>query len=133
MKQDLAEIESIIRNRICSICSDRTTDADCGLAEPSHCALLRLLPEVARAIQSVHSDDIQPFIDAIRHNVCSICADQDADGDCENRQQVRCALDAYLVPVVEAIEEATGKSFEKKDLVLTGGSAPISVGPQIRL
>jgi hypothetical protein len=92
-----------------------------------------LLPEVARAIQSVQSNDIQPYIDAIRHNVCSICADQDADGDCENRQQVRCALDAYLVPVVEAIEEATGKSFEKKDLVLTGGSASISVGPQIRL
>ena len=132
MKLDLAEIEVIIRNRICGICSDRTVSGDCGLSEPASCALFRLFPEVARAIQSVHSDDIQPYIDAIRRNVCSICADQDAAGDCESRQQVRCALDAYLVPVVEAIEEATGRMFDKKNLGLSGG-APVGFGPQIRL
>jgi hypothetical protein len=133
VKQDLVEIEVIIRNRICGICSDRTASGDCGLSEPAHCALFRLFPEVARAIQSVHSDDIQPYIDAIRHNVCSICAEQDAAGDCESRQQVRCALDAYLLPVVEAIEEATGRMFDKKNLGLPGGSAPVVSGPQIRL
>ena len=35
-----------------------------------------------------------------------------ADGTCETRKQVQCALDAYLLLVVEAIEDtATGKRF----------------------
>ena len=69
-----------------------------------------------RQSSRVKSDDIQQYIDAIRHRVCSVCADQAGDGSCETRQQVRCALDAYLLLVVDAIEEATGKTFNKAGL-----------------
>ena len=81
--------------------------------DPSDCALFRLFPQVARAIQSVKCDDIRPYIDAIRQNVCSVCQDQEHDGTCETRRQVQCSLDAYLLLVVDAIEEATGKTFDK--------------------
>jgi len=116
----LVDLEAIIRNRICRICTDRTADGDCGLEEPAGCALFRLFPQVAEAIQTVHSDDITPYIEAIRRNVCSVCTEQAADGSCETRQQVQCALDAYLVPIVDAIEEATGKTFDKQGLQPSG-------------
>jgi hypothetical protein len=116
MGRSLVELESIVRNRICNVCTDRTAEGECGLAEPSSCALFRLFPQVAQAIESVNSDDIQQYIDAIRRNVCTVCADQASDGSCETRQEVRCALDAYLLLVVDAIEEATGKTFNKQGL-----------------
>jgi hypothetical protein len=121
MGQSLGELESIVRNKICKVCSERTVDGNCGLDAPVECALFRLFPEVARAIQSVSSDDIQPYLDAIRREVCTVCADHMKDGSCEPREQVRCSLDAYLLLVVEAIEEATGKTFNKQGLGVAGG------------
>jgi hypothetical protein len=129
MDRSLVELESIVRNRICSVCTDRTVDGQCGLEEPSRCALFRLFPQVAEAIQSVTSDDIQQYLDAIRRNVCSVCVDQASDASCETRQQVRCALDAYLLLVVDAVEEATGKTFDKRGL---GSEGTISIGPSPR-
>lgn len=127
MEHSLAQIEAIVRNRICKVCTERTVDGQCGLDQPSSCALFRLFPQVAQAIHSVNSPDICQYIDAIRQNVCTVCVDHAADGSCETRQQVQCALDAYLVPVVEAIEEATGKTFEKQSP--TSAGAPIRVRP----
>ena len=121
MDRPLVELESIVRNRICNVCTERTVEGQCGLEEPSSCALFRLFPQVAQAIQSVKSDDIQEYLDAIRANVCSVCVDHAADGSCETRQEVRCALDAYLLLVVDAIEEATGKTFNKGGLGAGGG------------
>jgi hypothetical protein len=114
MEQSLAQLEAVIRNRICKVCTERTVNGECGLEEPSGCALFRLFPEVARAIQSVESNDIREYIAAIRKSVCSVCAEQASDGSCETRQQVRCALDAYLLLVVDAIEEATSKIFDRR-------------------
>ncbi|HXB67351.1 MAG TPA: hypothetical protein VNY05_03865 [Candidatus Acidoferrales bacterium] len=116
MELSLLQLEAIVRNRICGVCTDRNTEGQCGLDEPSNCALFRLFPEVAAAIQSVQSDDIRVYIQAIRKNVCTVCAAQAADGSCETRQQVQCALDAYLLPVVEAIEEATARSFDRRSV-----------------
>jgi hypothetical protein len=120
MGQYLVELESIIRNKICGVCTDRTVDGQCGLDDSNNCALFRLFPQVAQAIQSVKSDDIQQYLDAIRRGVCSVCIDQANDGSCETRHQVRCALDAYLLLVVDAIEEATGKTFDKQNLGVAG-------------
>ena len=121
MERSLAEVEALVRNRICGVCSDRTVDGTCGLEEPAECALFRLFPQVAQAIQSTHSDDIQDYIDAIRRDVCTVCAAQDNEGHCGLREQVRCSLDAYLLLVVEAIEEATGKTFSPMGFVQLAG------------
>ena len=132
MERSLVELEAIVRNKICRVCTERTVNGECGLEEPSSCALFRLFPQVARAIQSVHSDDINQYIEAIRANVCAVCQDRASDGSCETRQQVRCALDAYLIPVIDAIEEATGMSFDKKGIGLSAAS-PVRIRPEMPL
>ena len=133
MDRSPAELEAIVRNRICKLCTERTIDGDCGLETPSSCALFRLFPQVAHAIQSVQSDDIHPYIEAIRRNVCSVCHEQADDGTCETRRQVQCALDAYLLLVVDAIEEATGKTFDKTGFQSASAGSSAGLGPQIRL
>jgi hypothetical protein len=123
MTRTLEELEAIVRGRICGVCTARTVDGDCGLEEPASCALFRLFPQVARAVQSVNSDDIRDYIRAIREQVCSVCSEQISDGECESRKQVQCALDAYLLPIVDAIEEATGKSFDRAQGVISPNPA----------
>jgi hypothetical protein len=133
MDRSFEELEAIVRNRICSVCTERTTEGQCGLESPSNCALFRLFPQVAQAIQSVMSDDIRQYIDAIRRDVCSVCEEQARDGSCEVRQQVQCALDAYLPLVVDAIEDATGRIFDRTVIgIVPAGTAAHPV-PQIRL
>jgi len=132
MDRTLAQLEAIVRNRICKVCTERTSDGECGMEQPSSCALFRLFPQVAQAIQSVHSNDICQYIDAIRQNVCTVCADHAADGSCETRQQVQCALDAYLLLVVDAIEEATGKTFDRKSLSSSGAPVQVRPNPQMQ-
>jgi len=132
MKRSVAELETLVRNRICKVCTERTVAGDCGLEEPASCALFRLFPHVAQAIDSVHSDDINDYVTAIRRNVCSVCEKQASDGSCETRQEVRCALDAYLVLVVDAIEEATGKVFDRQNLGLNAGLT-LRERPEVRL
>jgi hypothetical protein len=113
MELSLPELETIVRDRICRVCSDRADHGNCGLEQPSSCALFRLFPQVAKAIQSVHSDEITDYIQAIRKEVCSVCNEQIADGSCEVRHQVQCSLDAYLLLIVDVIEETTGKKFDR--------------------
>lgn len=132
MDRSLAELESIVRNRICAVCTERKADGGCGLEEPAGCALFDLFPRVAKAIQSTNSNNIQEYIEAIRRDVCSVCLDQDPDGSCERRRLVRCALDAYLLPVVDAIEEATGKVFDRRTAGIAGGDAVIRPRLEIR-
>lgn len=113
MERSLEELETIIRATVCRVCTDRNNDGSCGLKDPESCALFRLFPQVARAIQTTHSDDIRDYVAAIRKQVCSICRMQDMEGHCETRERVECALDAYLLLVVDAIEEATGRKFQR--------------------
>lgn len=128
MANTLEQLEAIVRERICRVCTDRKVDGTCGLEDPSTCALFRLFPQVARAVQSVQSDDIRDYIRAIRAQVCSSCDEQDSDGECESRKQVQCALDAYLLPVIDAIEESTGKSFDRAEHAMTPGFLAQNVG-----
>ena len=131
MKRSLAELETLVRSRICKVCTERTVDGNCGLDEPASCALFHLFPQVAQTIDSVRSDDINDYVAAIRRNVCSVCEEQASTGSCEERQQVRCALDAYLLLVVDAIEDATGKKFDRRTLGFTAGPLPRE-RPEIR-
>jgi hypothetical protein len=133
MDRSFDELEAIVRNRICGVCTERTTKGECGLESPPSCALFRLFPQVVQAIQSVTSDDIHQYIDAIRRNVCTVCEEQARDGSCETRQSVQCSLDAYLLLVVDAIEEATARTFDKTGLRTLPAGPAVHPGPQIRL
>src|SRR5580693_782437 len=118
MTRTLDELEQLVRERICGVCTERTASGECGLEDPGTCALFRLFPQVARAIESTNSDDIRDYIQAIRGQVCSVCTQQDANGVCESRKEVACALDAYLILVIGVIEEATGKSFDRTNVAI---------------
>ncbi|MEO8593026.1 MAG: hypothetical protein ABI759_06880 [Candidatus Solibacter sp.] len=133
MKPSIDELEAIVRHRICGVCTERTVEGECGREEPSSCSLFRLFPEVAQAIESVSSNDIRRYIDAIRGKVCTVCTDQAPDGTCQERQQVTCSLDAYLPLIVDAIEEATGRSFDRNLIPIMPAGPAVGPGPQIRL
>ena len=114
MKPDLAQLEAIVRNRICAVCSARDVAGNCGLDNPSDCAVFRFFPQIVKTVAQVHSENIAEYIRAIRQNICSICAEQDAETWCELRRQAQCALDAYVLPIVDAIEEATGQTLDRE-------------------
>lgn len=124
MRLNATELEAIVRDRICRVCSDRKLDATCGLEDPGRCTLFSLFPLVAQAIVATSSDKIEDYVHAIRENVCSVCIEQRLDGTCEQREQARCALDAYMVLVVEIIEEATGKQFDRSRIVASKTVTP---------
>ena len=125
MTRTLGEIETIVRERICGVCTDRTFDGACGLEDPNTCALFRLFPQVALAVQSTDSNDIRDYIRAIREQVCSVCDEQASNGECESRKAVNCALDAYLLLVIDAIDEATGKVFDRTEMVKSPTGPPV--------
>jgi len=128
MERSLGELEAIIRDQVCRVCSDRRVDGACGLEDPGRCALFRMFPQVARAVQSTHSDDIRDYVQAIREQVCSVCEEQASDGSCDPRENVSCALDAYLLLIVDAIEEATGRKFERPaGFVKSSGVVPLTI------
>ncbi len=109
------DMEAIVRNRVCAVCAEKTTDSICGLEDPNHCSLFRLFPLVVEAILATDSDRIEPYVDAIHEHVCSVCVDQQLDGNCVRRGEA-CTLDAYLPSIVDAIEEALGRKFDRKSL-----------------
>jgi hypothetical protein len=121
MINQLPELEGNVRKCICSVCTSRDTAGNCGLEVPATCALFRLFPSVVNAIRDTNSDRIGDYVVAIRRNICPMCPDQAADGSCEKRDQAQCALDAYLLLIVDAIEEAMGKN-----LPLRSGASNIS-------
>lgn len=138
MDRPLAGLEATVRERICRICTDRTltdrtSEGQCALEEPSNCALFRLFPQVVQAIESVTSEDIHQYIEAIRRNVCAVCADRASGGSCDIRAQARCALDACLPLVVDTVKMAIGKTFDKSRMQPAGGPLGIRPNPQISL
>ena len=100
---------AILRERVCSVCTDRLADGSCGLSASRTCAFDKHLDQIVGAVNRVRSPHIQDYVDAIRSDVCTVC-EQDEQGQCEHRSNVECALDAYVILVVEAIEEARNRA-----------------------
>ncbi len=111
MGPSLEVLEGIVLNRVCAVCTERTADGQCGLEKGSSCALFTYFHRVVQAVESVDSPGMPAYVDAVRREVCAICPEQDRTGFCETRQQARCALEAYLPLVVEAIEAADRKKL----------------------
>jgi hypothetical protein len=110
-------LEQALRRRICSVCIDRNVDGTCSLDARHECALFDRFPIIAQSISRIHSDKIDDYIAAIREDVCADCPNQDADGLCRLREEVRCILDRYLLLIVDTIEEA-------REVILKQGRLP---------
>ena len=112
--KSLARLEEALRRRVCSVCIDRNVDGTCNLNARHECALFERLPQIASAVLRVQSDTIDDYIAIIREEVCNHCPNQDESGFCHVREEVRCALDRYLLLIVDAVEEA-------REPILKGG------------
>jgi hypothetical protein len=122
MRPRVDELESIVRSRICAVCSQRGSQESCAPEDAGGCSLFQLFPLVAQAILATDSPDLEDYLRAIRENVCAVCLEQALDGSCERRGGMRCALDSYLPQVVAIIEEASGRRFERRKVELLLGA-----------
>lgn len=93
-----------IRRRVCAVCLDGRDDGSCGLTGRV-CAVESHLPQLVEALSSVESAHIEDYEAAMRARVCSSCRHQDPAGVCRLRDKGDCALDAYLMLVLDAVEE----------------------------
>lgn len=118
MELDLETARQVLRDRVCSVCTDRLVDGSCGIEEVRTCAFDAHLPKILDVVNEIRSDDINDYVTAIRERVCSECEGQDEEGDCKYREGVECALDSYLILVIESLEDA-------RDRLAGGDAAPI--------
>ena len=97
-----------LKKRVCGICFDRNDDGTCALPKDRTCALDAHLPEILKVVESIHSVDLSPYVDAIRSEICPNCS-QDAEGHCVFRESFDCSVDNLLYLVVETIEDVKKK------------------------
>ncbi|HEY7700366.1 MAG TPA: hypothetical protein VIE88_18205 [Vicinamibacteria bacterium] len=104
-----------LKERVCGICFDRNDDGTCGLPEGRVCALEAHLPEIVKAVESVHSFDLTPYVEGIRAQVCPNCS-QDEHGRCVFRDNFDCSVDNFLMIVVDTIEDVKKREAEEARL-----------------
>jgi hypothetical protein len=109
MTINLDVISQTLRSRICPSCVRYTADHQCSLPADRPCVIFEALPTIAGVVQTVSSDRIDPYIDRIREDLCSVCH-EDEHGRCPLRDNLDCALDCYLPLVVDEIEAAMSRS-----------------------
>lgn len=97
-----------IRARVCAVCLDSRDDKSCTLSGRV-CAIEAHLPRLVVALSSITSSRIDEYEAAIRADVCSQCAHQDAQGACALREGANCALEAYLPLVLDAVEDVNAR------------------------
>jgi len=105
MKPTLDEYWEAVQRRVCVKCIDSDGHGNCLLSGEDECGLILHFPKIVETVLSVKSDSLDPYIEALRHNVCSQCKHQSPDGTCRFRSRADCGLDRYFPMVVEAIEE----------------------------
>lgn len=93
------------QQRVCAKCVDGDRLGNCLLSARETCGLKTYFPQIVKAVLSVQSDKLDPYVTALRRNVCSECRNQSFDGTCSLRRSLDCGLDRYFPLIVEAIEE----------------------------
>ena len=101
----LAPYRLAIAEKICSFCNDRDGKGGCARPTDDPCALHVHLDLVVESILGVgESPDVAPYVAALRAKTCPHCR-QDEAGKCTLRELAQCAPDAYVLPVIEVIED----------------------------
>lgn len=102
---DMAPFRTAVEERICSFCIDGNHEGTCNRSLASPCALVTHLEQIVRAVIAVGGKpDLGEYVARLRSDVCPTCR-QDARGLCALRSLAECSVDAYLIPVIEVIEE----------------------------
>lgn len=103
---DYERYRTAIRRKVCQHCIDLGADGKCTLTNERQCGVEIYLDKIVDVVHSVHSQNLQDYVDLLRKKVCANCKNQRPDGTCQIRNEIECGLDRYFALVVEAIEEA---------------------------
>ncbi len=102
---DLTPYHAAVRDEVCGICLDHTQAGGCARPNSDPCPLETHLETIVESVLSVRpTSKIAPYISALRVINCRQCR-EDANGECELRNLVDCAVDSYVLRVVEVIED----------------------------
>ena len=121
----LASLKEALQRLICSLCIDRSAAGTCSVIEDQECALFGYFPQIVEAVSGVQSDKMEDYVAAIREKVCVECENQDNEGLCRQRDEVRCVLDRYLLLIVEAIEEVQGVALGSRKVLVDLPGRPV--------
>lgn len=100
-----------VRANVCTKCIDGDGHGNCRLTGEYACGLSVHFPRIVETVLSVEGDSMEPYIEALRKNVCAHCVHQSPDGACLFRANVDCGLDRYFPLIVEAIEGLHQQSY----------------------
>jgi hypothetical protein len=94
-----------IADKICTLCNDRDVHGKCSRPIEDPCALNSHLDLIVDSVLGVgESPDVDDYVKALRTKTCPNCRQDDA-GNCALRDLAQCAPDAYVLPVIEVIED----------------------------
>ena len=114
MSLSLEDYRDAMRENICGVCvsfaPSRDNPARCVHETSGACSLFSNLEDVVETVSSVGSGSIEPYLAALRHNVCANCSHQNKDSVCDVRDNrgptpVWCTLDTYFNLIVGTIED----------------------------
>jgi hypothetical protein len=110
----IVKYQDAMRDAICSVCvcfaEDKQTPGRCVHEQSGQCRLFAHLDDVADVVSGVASHSIDPYVEALRRQVCAKCGQQDERGVCDLRDRRGpvpnwCVLDAYFNLIVGTVEE----------------------------
>ncbi len=100
-----------VQCKFCTRCINSDEHGNCLLPGEDECILKFHFPKIVETVLSVKSDRMEPYIEALRRNVCAYCKHQSPDGKCTLRVNLECCLDRYFPLIVEAIEEVDARDY----------------------
>lgn len=104
-----------VQEKFSTRCINSDEHGNCLVPSEDECILKFHFPKIVETVQSVKSDNMEPYIEALRRNVCAYCKHQSPDGKCALRENLECCVDRYFPLIVEAIEEVSGtEHFERQ-------------------
>lgn len=106
MKQDLQELDRRLKEIICPVCVERGPTGTCNLSDLEQCPITLHLPGLVEVVRSVHSDQMEDYLEKVRQDICPTCQSALSPiGQCDVRNAGHCALDAYLLLIVQIIDD----------------------------
>ena len=116
------ELQRRLRAAICPICTERREDGSCGLDRISECPFVTHLDGLVYTAASVKSGRMDEYADALLRHVCERCRHRARPADaCDVRLEGRCALDAYLLPAIEVVDDFIAEAEARAGVGAHGG------------
>ena len=111
---ELQQYWDAVQRKFSTKCINSDEHGNCLLPGEDECMLKFHFPKIVEAALSTKSERMEPYIEALRRNVCANCKHQSPDSKCALRTNLECCVDRYFPLIVEAIEEVNGTEYLKR-------------------